>query len=86
MKEIKEKLHEQENEIHLLKELAVKGFKGIENLPFHSEKVSDSSIANTTADDSDHEANRDEMTPDDTNNGTDNKTGPELPLSVPNLF
>ena len=84
MKDIKEKLHEQENEMHLLKELVVKGFKGIENLPFHSGKVSDSSIANTTADDS--EANRDEMTSDDFNNGTENKTGPELPLPVPNLF
>ena len=84
MKEIKEKLHEQENEMHLLKELVVKGFKGIENLPFHSEKVSDSSTANTTADD--NEANRDEMTSDDFNNGVENKTGPELPLPVPNLF
>ena len=84
MKEIKEKLHEQENEICLLKELIVKGFKGIENLSFQSEKVSDSSTSSTGAEDS--EASRNEMTSDDINNDTENKTGPELPLPVPNLF
>ena len=84
MEEIKEKLHEQENEICLLKELIVKGFKGIENLSFQSEKVSDSSTSSTAAEDS--EANKSEVTCDDINNDTENKTGPELPLPVPNLF
>ena len=85
MEEIKEKLHEQENEIRLLKELIVKGFKGIENLSFQSQKkFADGSTTNTTAEDS--EASRNEPTPDDTTNDTEYQAGPELPLPVPNLF
>ena len=86
MEEIKERLHEQENEIRLLKELIVKGFKGIENLSFQSppKKFADSSTSSTAAEDS--EASRSEMTSDDMNNDTENQTGPELPLPVPNLF
>ena len=83
MEEIKEKLHKQENEIHLLKELVVKGFKGIKNLSFQSqEKFSESSAG----DPDDSEINKNEMTHDGTNNDMENQDGPELPLPVPNLF
>ena len=61
------------------------GFKGIEKLSLHSEKeVYDSSIATTAAED--NETNKSEVIPDDANGDTETKTGPELPLPVPNLF
>ena len=82
MEEIKEKLREQENEIYLLKELIVKGFKGIENLS--QKKFADNSTSSTAAEDS--EANRSEITSDDANNDIEKQNGPELPLPVPNLF
>ena len=83
MKEIKEKLHEQENEIYLLKELIVKGFKGIENLS--QERFIDRSVSSYTAT---AETNESEMINnyDANNNDTENQSGPELPLPVPNLF
>ena len=85
MEEINDKLHAQEHEIHLLKEMIMNGFRGIESLSFHSRKeVSDSSTANTVAED--NETSKSEATLGDTNNDTDNKTAPELPLPVPNLF
>ena len=61
------------------------GFKGIEKLSFHSRKeASDSSTASTAAED--NETNKIEVTTDDSNADTETKTGPELPLPVPNLF
>ena len=84
MEEIKEKLHEQENEIHLLKELIVKGFKGIENQSqqrFIDRSVAASYTATTETNESDMINNYDAN-----NNDTENQNGPELPLPVPNLF
>ena len=82
---INDKLHAQENEIRLLKELIMNGFKGIENMSFHSRKeASDTSTASTVAED--NETSKSEVTPDDANVDTETKTGPELPLPVPNLF
>ena len=61
------------------------GFKGIEKLPFHSEKeVYDSSTTSTAAED--NETNKSEVTSDHANADTETKTGPELPPPVPNLF
>ena len=83
--EVKEKLNAQENEIRLLKELIVNGFKGIGNLSFRSAKeVSDIPTASTVAED--NETSKSEVTSDDANADTENKTGPDLPLPVPNLF
>ena len=84
MKEIKEKLQEQENEINLLKELVIKGFKGIEKLSLQSETKFSSGSASTAAEHS--ETNKSEMMSTDANNGPESQTGPELPLPVPNLF
>ena len=84
MEEIKEKLHEQENEIRLLKELIVKGFKGIENQS--QERFIDRSVLSYTA--AAVETNENEMINnyDANNNSMENQSGPELPLPVPNLF
>lgn len=82
IEELKEKLTEQENEIRLLKELVVKGFKGMENMPSQSEK-SVSPTATTAVED---ETDKIKVTVDDASNDTENHTGPELPLPVPNLF
>ena len=72
MEEIKEKLNEQANEIHLLKEIIVQGCKGIQSLSLnHQEKP------NTTVED---EASKSE----DAANGT--QTAPDLPLPLPNSF
>ena len=82
MEEIKEKL---QNEICMLKEFIMKEFK---DLSAQSEKkITNTSAARTSADDS--EANKDAMMAadyHDDNNDTENQTGPELPLPVPNLF
>ena len=68
----------------MLKEIIVKGFKGIENLSFHSQKeFADSSTISTGTEDSE---GRSELTPDDTTNDAEYQAGPELPLPVPNLF
>lgn len=79
---IKDKLHEQENEIRLLKDLVVKGFKGIIG-DSSSQNVSNR-LASSAADDS--EMSKSGMSLDELNDGTENYNGPELPLSVPNLF
>ena len=85
MEEINDKLHAQENEIYLLKEMIMNGFRGIENLSFRCRKEApDISVTSTVAED--NETSKSEVTPDDTNNNTDNKTVHELPLPVPNLF
>jgi len=84
MKEIKEKLQEQDNEISLLKELVIKGFKGIEKLSSQSETRFSGVSASTAAEHS--ETNKSEMMSTDANNGPENQTGPELPPPVPNLF
>ena len=81
METIKDKLHEQESEIRLLKELVVKGFKGIEKLSFQNI----SNGLSSTGEDDD-EANKSKMVLDDPNDGTESQNGPELPLPVPNLF
>ena len=61
------------------------GFKGIENLSFHSKIVeSPSSAASTAAEDT--ATSRNEVTSDDVSADTEEKYGPELPLPVPNLF
>ena len=61
------------------------GFKGIEKLSFHLRKESsDIPTASTAAGDT--ETSKSEVTPDDANADTETKTGPELPLPVPNLF
>ena len=63
----------------------VNGFKGTEKLYFHSRKeASDSPAESTVAED--NETNKIEVTPDDASADTETKTGPELPLPVPNLF
>ena len=80
--EVKEKLNEQEIEIHLLKEIIVKGFKRIESLPSQSQATSEGS-AITEADES--ETSKNETINDDVTNCIEN-TGPELPLPIPNLF
>ena len=70
---INDKLHAQENEMRLLKELIMNGFKGIENMSFHSRKeASDSSTANTAVED--NETSKIEVTPDDANADTETKT------------
>ena len=82
---INDKLHAQENEIRLLKELIMNGFKGIEKISFHLRKESSNiPTASTVAED--NETSRSEVTPGDANADTENKIGPELPLPVPNLF
>ena len=78
MEEIKEKLHEQSNEIHLLKEIIVQGCKGIQNLSLRYQEKPPVSV-NTAAED---EANKSE----DAANSTDNQTAPDLPLPLPNIF
>ena len=75
MEEIKEKLNEQANEIHLLKEIIVQGCKGIQSLSLHHQEKP----SNTTAED---EASKSE----DAANGTQTAPAPELPLPLPNLF
>ena len=74
MEEIKEKLNEQANEIHLLKEIIVQGCKGIQSLSLHHQEK-----PKTTVED---EASKTE----DTANGTQTAPAPELPLPLPNLF
>ena len=84
MEEIKEKLQEAENEISLLKELVIKGFKGIEKLSLQSETKFPGGSASAAAEHS--ETNKSEMMSTDANNGLESQTELELPLPVPNLF
>ena len=79
MEEIKEKLHEQANEIHLLKEIIEQGCKGIQNLSLRYQEKLTVVPANTATED---EANRSE----DAANGTESQTAPDLPLPLPNIF
>ena len=84
MEEIKEKLNEQANEMRLLKEIVMKGCKGIENLSLqYLEKLSNKS-AHTAAED--NEVSKCEMIPNDVSNDTENQNSPDLPLPIPNLF
>ena len=78
MEEIKEKLQEHENKMNILKEIIEKGFKRIENPSLRSEKFSGGLSASKAAEDT-SETNKGEMIHDD---GTKNKTGPELPQPV----
>ena len=66
----------------MLQELIERGFKGIERFSFQSEKISGGLSASNAAEDT-SETNKGEMIHDD---GTENKTGPELPQPVPDLF
>ena len=73
MEEIKEKLKQQENELHLLRELVVKGF---EILPLQVGKP-----CRTVSTTDNHETEVD-------NHNTEliDDQGPELPLPVPDLL
>ena len=82
MEEIKEKLEEHENKMNILKELIEKGFKEIKNPSLRSEKFSGGLSASNAAEDT-SETNKGEMIHDD---GTENKTGPELPQPVPDFY
>lgn len=76
MEEIKEKLKQQENELHLLRELIVKGF---EILPLQVGKP-----CRTVSTTDNHEADKTEV--DNNNTELIDDQGPELPLPVPDLL
>ena len=77
MEEISEKLKQQENEMHTLKEIIAKTFEN-----FSPQQVGKSATPTTD----DQKANKPEVNKTEVDTEITDERGPELPLPVPDLF